>query len=75
MRTIGFSRYFAMALGVLFLCAGMSLAAVLPASAEKRIALVAGNSAYRYVAPLTNPANDAALMAETLRDLGFELDQ
>jgi uncharacterized caspase-like protein/uncharacterized protein len=60
------------AVGVSLLFAAVSLAAI-PASAEKRVALVVGNSAYRNVAPLTNPANDAALMAETLRELGFEL--
>ena len=31
-----------------------------PALAEKRVALVLGNSAYQNVAPLTNPANDSA---------------
>ena len=35
-----------------------------PASAEKRVALVVGNSAYRSVARLDNPDNDAALMAD-----------
>ena len=49
------------------------VAAALPAAAEKRVALVVGNSAYRNVAPLDNPKNDAALMAETLRGLGFAL--
>jgi formylglycine-generating enzyme required for sulfatase activity len=44
-----------------------------PAFAEKRIALVIGNSAYRNVARLDNPKNDASLMAETLRGLGFML--
>lgn len=39
---------------------------------EKRIALVIGNSDYDY-APLENPRNDAALMANTLRDVGFEV--
>ena len=39
-------------------------------SAETRIALVIGNSAYANV-PLANPANDARLMAATLRGLGF----
>ena len=34
-----------------------------PAEAEKRIALVIGNSTYAD-APLKNPKNDAALMAE-----------
>ncbi|WP_409998774.1 caspase family protein [Bradyrhizobium sp. SZCCHNS2022] len=43
------------------------------ASAEKRIALVVGNSNYQNVTPLGNPRNDARLMAETLRSLGFSL--
>jgi uncharacterized caspase-like protein len=41
--------------------------------AETRVALVIGNSAYRNVAQLDNPANDARLLAETLRSLGFTL--
>ncbi len=44
-----------------------------PAHADKRVALIIGNSAYRSVTPLDNPKNDAALMAETLRGLGFTL--
>jgi Caspase domain len=44
-----------------------------PASADKRIALVIGNSAYQKVSPLDNPRNDAQLMAETLRGVGFTL--
>ena len=43
------------------------------AHAEKRIALVIGNSSYRKVAPLGNPGKDARLMADTLRSIGFEL--
>jgi uncharacterized caspase-like protein len=43
------------------------------ASAEKRVALIIGNSGYQNVARLDNPANDAALMADTLKDLGFTL--
>jgi hypothetical protein len=39
----------------------------------RRIALVVGNSNYRYVATLTNPDNDARLVARTLRSLGFTL--
>src|ERR1700733_5805594 len=42
-------------------------------AADKRIALVIGNSAYQSVARLDNPRNDAALMARTLKDLGFTL--
>src|SRR5580704_7016782 len=45
-----------------------------PASAaDKRVALVVGNSGYRNVTPLDNPANDARLLADTLRALGFTL--
>jgi hypothetical protein len=44
-----------------------------PALAEKRVALVIGNSAYRYIPPLANSVNDARLMAETLRAVGFSL--
>src|SRR5450759_3925599 len=44
-----------------------------PAVAEKRIALVVGNSAYQNITRLDNPRNDATLMAETLSNLGFIL--
>ena len=44
-----------------------------PALAEKRVALVLGNSAYQNVPPLPNPVNDAALMADTLRRAGFDV--
>ena len=43
------------------------------AFADKRIALVVGNSGYRNVAVLDNPANDAKLLANTLSSLGFTL--
>ncbi len=49
--------------------AGPALAATTP---EPRVALVIGNSAYPD-APLANPVNDARLIAETLRGLGFEV--
>jgi formylglycine-generating enzyme required for sulfatase activity len=44
------------------------------AAKERKIALVIGNSAYT-VSPLKNPANDARLMADTLRSLGFIVDE
>jgi uncharacterized caspase-like protein len=44
-----------------------------PAFAEKRIALVIGNSAYQNVAPLANPVNDGAAVAATLKAAGFDL--
>src|SRR5260221_2262319 len=43
------------------------------ARADKRVALVIGNSAYKNISRLENPANDAKLMANTLRRLGFTL--
>ncbi|MFZ1814276.1 MAG: caspase family protein [Rhizobiaceae bacterium] len=50
-----------------------SLAAFGIASAEKRVALVVGNSQYEFAAELRNPANDANSMAERLSNLGFEV--
>ncbi|CCE05694.1 exported hypothetical protein [Bradyrhizobium sp. STM 3843] len=41
-------------------------------AAERRLALVIGNAAYK-AGPLATPANDAALVAETLRSVGFEV--
>jgi uncharacterized caspase-like protein len=55
------------------LAAAAFLLASGPAFAEKRVALVLGNSAYRNVAPLTNPANDSARITATLKDAGFDV--
>jgi TPR repeat protein len=41
--------------------------------ATRRVALVIGNAAYSHVEKLTNPGNDAQLIATTLRGLGFTL--
>jgi len=43
------------------------------AHAERRVAMVIGNSAYEKVARLTNPSSDAALVAETLKGAGFDV--
>jgi hypothetical protein len=43
------------------------------AFADKRVAFVVGNGAYRNVAPLPNPAVDAKSMAAMLRNVGFEV--
>src|SRR5712675_1517142 len=56
-----------------FLAAALLLLASQPAFAEKRVALVLGNSAYLNVAQLTNPVNDSARMAATLKDAGFDV--
>jgi tetratricopeptide (TPR) repeat protein len=42
-------------------------------NSAKRLALVIGNGAYQYAGKLTNPANDATLVATTLRQIGFEV--
>jgi hypothetical protein len=43
------------------------------AQAEKRVALVIGNSAYRNAPALPNPRDDAAAIAATLQKLGFSV--
>jgi hypothetical protein len=43
------------------------------ASAESRLALVIGQSAYRSVPALPNPANDAKAVTQMLTDSGFEV--
>ena len=56
---------------------GMVTAAILlgteAAFAENRLALVIGQSAYRSVPKLPNPANDAKAMSQLLSDSGFEV--
>ncbi|MEZ5839650.1 MAG: caspase family protein [Hyphomicrobiales bacterium] len=48
------------------------IAGVGAAQAERRVALVIGNSAYQATRPLPNPANDARTIAETLKAIGFD---
>ncbi|MGB6399855.1 MAG: caspase domain-containing protein, partial [Bradyrhizobium sp.] len=43
------------------------------AHAEKRVAFVVGNGAYKNVAQLPNPAVDAKAMAGVLRNVGFDV--
>jgi Caspase domain/Putative peptidoglycan binding domain len=43
------------------------------AKADKRVAFVVGNGAYRNVATLPNPPIDAKAMAAVLRNVGFEV--
>lgn len=51
----------------------MLLVASGSAQAEKRVALVMGNSDYEFVGRLPNPANDASDIAALLKGLGFEV--
>jgi len=55
------------------LLAGGLFAGPPPASAESRLALVIGQSAYRSVTPLPNPANDAKAMTQLLAEAGFDV--
>jgi uncharacterized caspase-like protein len=41
--------------------------------ADKRVALVIGNSAYLQSSALPNPVNDASDMSAALRNVGFEV--
>ena len=58
-------------------CSAMVCGALLSGShaalAENRLALVIGESAYRAVTPLPNPANDAKAISKLLDDSGFEV--
>lgn len=51
----------------------MLLPAVAAAQAEKRVALVIGNSAYQHSPRLINPKNDATDIAAALKKLGFRV--
>ena len=60
-------------LAAVFLAAAMLAGAfAAPATAEKRLALIIGNSAYRHSGELDNPRHDAQLIASVLRRAGFE---
>src|ERR1700755_3474938 len=60
-----------------FLIAALSIAGLLVsanvAKADKRVAFVVGNGAYKNVAALPNPAIDAKAMAKVLRNVGFDV--
>jgi uncharacterized caspase-like protein len=60
-----------------FFIAALSIATFLisgnAAFADKRVAFVVGNAAYRNVAQLPNPAIDAGSMARVLRNVGFDV--
>jgi uncharacterized caspase-like protein len=56
-----------------FIVPTMMLLGAAPALAENRLALVIGQSAYRSVPALPNPANDARAVTQMLTDSGFEV--
>jgi hypothetical protein len=49
----------------------LSLCCILPVAAQNKLALVIGNSKYTQLPALANPANDATLLSENLKQLGF----
>lgn len=56
---------------ILFVVAALGAQAATPDA--KRVALVIGNSKYVHAVALPNPANDAHLIASTLRNAGFQV--
>ncbi|MGA2288484.1 caspase family protein [Bradyrhizobium sp.] len=61
-------RYLTVALSLICM-----LLAAQAAKADKRVAFVVGNGAYRNVAQLPNPPIDAKAMASVLRNVGFDV--
>ncbi len=55
------------------LLAALLLLVCQPAFAEKRVALVLGDSAYQNAPALANPVNDAAVVAAKLKEAGFDV--
>jgi uncharacterized caspase-like protein len=60
-------------LAVIFSVICMAFATTSAAWADKRVAFVVGNGAYKNVAQLPNPPIDAKAMAGVLRNVGFEV--
>jgi uncharacterized caspase-like protein len=63
--TMGTFRWFSLFFFIWLTCGS--------AHAERRVALVMGNSAYKSVPRLANPANDAALVGGMFKKAGFDL--
>lgn len=61
---MGALRWFSLFLFMLLTCGS--------AQAERRVALVIGNSAYKTVPRLSNPANDATLVGAMFKKAGFD---
>jgi hypothetical protein len=63
----------AKAAGIALLCGLLVLQSVVAAQAEKRVALVIGNSAYEHAPALVNPARDAQAIAAMFQKSGFDV--
>jgi hypothetical protein len=64
---------FGLAFGRAAVAFWLTLAIVQPAVAERRVALVVGNSSYANVPRLPNPRNDAGDMIARLKAIGFDV--
>src|SRR5688572_27023035 len=60
-------------LPLVLLALGLTVWSAVEARAEKRVALVIGNSSYKNVGRLANPAKDAAAIETLLKGAGFEV--
>ena len=60
-------------LAVVFSLICMAFTTVSAAKADRRVAFVVGNGAYKNVAQLPNPPIDAKAMAGVLRNVGFDV--
>ena len=58
---------------MIVIAASTGLLSASPALAEKRVALVIGNAAYKYAAPLSNTLNDAKAISSLLSKAGFNV--
>ena len=68
MRVVAMRRLAVVSAALLAFCFASS-----PAAAERRVALVIGNSGYQNVAALTNPSNDAAAIAAMFKKAAFDV--
>lgn len=58
----------------LFLCGVLAFVSIATnSSAESRVALIIGNGDYEVIGKLQNPTRDAALIAQTLSQVGFDV--
>lgn len=60
-------------MSVLVCCLALLASAAGAEAAERRIALVVGNSGYVHTTALANPRNDARDVSAALKDIGFEV--
>jgi uncharacterized caspase-like protein len=73
LKSFGLEQSAVRVLRGLLVCLALWLAAGADALADKRVALVIGNSAYQNVSALANSVNDAAAIGQLLKISGFDV--